>query len=357
MRVFNFSAGPAMLPEAVLREAQAELLHWQGLGLSVMEISHRSDLFQAMMDEAEASLRSLLDIPDTYHVLFLGGAARTHFAMIPMNFLGPDAHAAYLVSGLWSSLAFDEASRLKHAYRVGNSTSIHATTLPDYHPDELHADTTYLYYTPNETINGLRFPTVPQSGSVPLIADMTSCLLSEPIRVSDYGLIFAGAQKNIGPAGLTIAIMRSELLESTPDPIIPTMLDYRVQVANGSLYATPPMFNCYMANKMFDWIKTQGGVEALYQQNLQKAAKLYQYIDYSPFYHCPIATNARSLVNVCFTLTDPQREEAFIRQSEERGLYGLRGHRSIGGLRASIYNAMPMAGVDALLVFMDEFSK
>lgn len=356
-RVYNFSAGPAMLPEPVLREAQAELLDWKGLGLSVMEISHRSFLFQEMMNEAESSLRSLLAIPDTYHVLFLGGAARTHFAMIPMNFLGPDERAAYLVSGLWSSLAFDEARRLKHAYRVGNSESLHATTLPDYHPDELYADTAYLYYTPNETINGLHFPTVPHAGSVPLIADMTSCLLSEPICVSDYGLIFAGAQKNIGPAGLTIVIIRKDLLERMPDPVIPTMLDYRIQVENRSLYATPPMFNCYMANKMFDWIKTQGGVEGLYQKNCQKAAKLYQFIDESPLYHCPIAANARSLVNVCFTLTEPQYEEAFIRQSEEQGLYGLRGHRSIGGLRASLYNAMPMAGVDALIAFMETFSK
>lgn len=346
-----------MLPEAVLREAQAELLDWKGLGLSVMEISHRSDRFQAMMNEAEASLRLLLNISDLYHVLFLGGAARTHFSMIPMNILGPEARAAYLVSGLWSSLAFDEACRLKHAYRVGNATSIHATTLPDYHPDELHADTTYLYYTPNETINGLRFSSVPKSGTVPLVADMTSCLLSEPIAVSDYGLIFAGAQKNIGPAGLTVVIIRRDLLEGQPEPEIPTMFDYRAQVAYGSLYATQPMFNCYMANKMFDWIKAEGGVEVLYQQNRQKAAKLYQFIDDSPFYHCPIDRNARSLVNVCFTLTDPQREEAFIGQSEKQGLYGLRGHRAVGGLRASIYNAMPMAGVDALIAFMDEFSK
>lgn len=346
-----------MLPEAVLREAQRDLLNWKGRGLSVMEISHRSHHFQELMDEAEASLRSLLAIPDHYHVLFLGGAARTHFAMIPMNCLGPDERAAYLVSGIWSSMAFDEASKLKHAYRVGNSSSMHATALPDYHPDELHADTAYLYYTPNETINGLRFPYLPEAGFVPLIADMTSCLLSEPIRVSDYGLIFAGAQKNIAPAGLTIAIIRGDLLDRFPDPVIPTMLDYRVQVDNRSLYATPPMLNCYMANLMFDWIKTQGGVDGLYQQNCLKAAKLYNFIDDSPFYQCAIAPNARSLVNVCFTLSDPQYEEDFIAQSEAQGLYGLRGHRTIGGLRASIYNAMPMAGVDALIAFMDAFAK
>lgn len=345
-----------MLPEPVLREAQAELLSWKGLGLSVMEISHRSDLFQTLMDEAEASLRSLLNIPNQYHVLFLGGAARTHFAMIPMNFLAPDARAAYLVSGLWSSLAFDEACRLKQAYRVGSAVSMHGTTLPVYHPEELHPDTAYLYYTPNETINGLRFPNVPQSGQVPLIADMTSCLLSEPINVSDYGLIFAGAQKNIGPSGLTIVIIRDDLLARAPEAMLPTMLDYRVQVTSKSLYATPPTFNCYMAHHMFNWVKDQGGVDALYQLNCQKAAKLYQWIDASPFYDCPIAPSARSIVNVCFRLVDSAREEAFLRLSEQRGLYGLRGHRSIGGLRASIYNAMPIAGVDALIAFMEEFS-
>lgn len=356
-RVYNFSAGPAMLPESVLREAQEELLNWKGLGLSVMEISHRSDLFQAMMDEAEASLRFLLNIPEHYHVLFLGGAARTHFAMIPMNLLGPTDKAAYLVSGLWSSLAFDEACKLKRAYRVGSATSVHSTTLPDYDSSELHSNTAYLYYTPNETINGLRFSYVPTSMGLPLIADMTSCLLSEPINVTDYGLIFAGAQKNIGPAGLSIAIIRSDLLDNAPEPVIPTMLDYRIQAANGSLYATPPMFNCYMTNQMFNWMKSEGGVSAFYQRNCEKAAKLYRYIDESSFYHCPIAPDARSIVNVCFSLADPAREAAFIQLSEQRGLYGLKGHRSIGGLRASIYNAMPLSGVDALIDFMQDFSK
>jgi len=355
-RAYNFSAGPATLPESILLEARAELLNWHGLGLSVMEISHRSAPFQAVMEDAEASLRSLLAIPDHYHVLFLGGAARTQFAMIPMNLLSPASQAAYLISGCWSSMAYKEACRLKKAYCVGSSEASDFTTLPDYHADALHPDTSYLYYTPNETINGVRFPYVPACGSVPLIADMTSCLLSEPINVTDYGLIFAGAQKNIAPAGLTVVIVRADLLENAADPVISTMLDYRTHTASHSSYATPPTFNCYMAGKMFHWIKTQGGVDALYQKNCAKAAKLYQFIDQSSFYHCSVATDARSIVNVCFTLSQPDRTDEFIRQALRRGLYGLKGHALVGGLRASLYNAMPMAGVDALISFMDEFS-
>lgn len=356
-RAYNFSAGPATLPESLLLEARAELLNWNGLGLSVMEISHRSAPFLAIMDDAEASLRSLLAVPDHYHVLFLGGAARTQFAMIPMNLLAPDAEAAYLISGCWSTMAYTEACRLKKAYCVATSESSHFTTLPDYHPAALHPDTTYLYYTPNETVDGVRFPTVPSCGEVPLIADMTSCLLSEPINVTDYGLIFAGAQKNIAPAGLTVVIVRADLLKNTPEPVIPTMLDYRIHAAKHSSYATPPTFNCYMAGKMFHWIEAQGGVDALYQINCLKAAKLYQFIDESSFYHSQVAVDARSIVNVCFTLSQPERIDEFVQQATRRGLFGLKGHTLVGGLRASIYNAMPMAGVDALIAFMREFSQ
>jgi len=355
-RAYNFSAGPATLPESILLEARAELLNWHGLGLSVMEISHRSAPFQAIMEEAEALLRTLLAIPDHYHVLFLGGAARTQFAMIPMNLLSSASQAAYLISGCWSSMAYKEACRLKKAYCVGTSEPSHFTTLPDAHVDALLPDTKYLYYTPNETINGVRFPNVPVCGTVPLVADMTSCLLSEPINVADYGLIFAGAQKNIAPAGLTVVIVRSDLLENAADPVIPTMLDYRTHTANHSSYATPPTFNCYMAGKMFHWIKAQGGVHALYQHNCEKAAKLYQFIDASSFYHCSVATDARSIVNVCFTLSQPDRTDEFVKQALRRGLYGLKGHALVGGLRASLYNAMPMAGVNALIAFMGEFS-
>lgn len=356
-RPYNFSAGPAVLPGPVLLQAQAELLNWNKLGISVMEIGHRTPAFHALMDDAEANLRELMLIPNNYHVLFLGGAARTQFAMIPLNFINVDKQASYLISGVWSSMAYAEAVKLKNAYCVGSSESSHFTMTPDYTPSSLISDTAYLYYTPNETVNGIRFSTVPKSDSIPLIADMTSCLLSEPINVSDYGLIFAGAQKNIAPAGLTLVIVRDDLLESIPDLAIPTMLDYRIHAKNASLYATPPTFNCYMAGLMFHWIKEQGGVDVLYQHNLQKSAKLYQFIDESGIYRAPVTADARSIVNVCFDLNKPELEDEFCRQAEANGLYGLKGHRMVGGCRASLYNAMPLSGVDALIDFMHKFQK
>jgi phosphoserine aminotransferase len=356
-RVYNFSAGPAMLPEPILKAAQAELLDWHSLGMSVMEISHRSADFKTLMSQAEQQLRALLSIPSNYHVLFLGGAARTQFAMIPMNLLQAEQQAAYIVSGVWSSMAFDEACKLKQAYCVASSAATKFTTLPQYAPHDLQPETAYLYFTPNETINGVRFSTPPASPSIPLVADMTSCLLTEPICVKDYGLIFAGAQKNIGPAGLTIVIVRQDLIKHPSLSVIPTMLDYRTHAAHASLYATPPTFNCYMALKMFDWIHAQGGVNALYEQNKAKAARLYQAIDSLASFECRIENSARSMVNVCFQLTEPEREAAFLQQAEQRGLYGLKGHRLVGGLRASLYNAMPMAGVDALIDLMRVFSK
>ncbi len=354
-RTYNFSAGPAMLPESVLKTAQRELLNWDGLGCSVMEISHRSPQFRTLLDKAENSLRSLLNIPNDYHVLFLSGATRTQFAMLPMNLLTSTERGAYLISGVWSEMAFKEASQTNQAYCVSNSESSNFLTLPEYDLDDFLSNTAYLYYIPNETIQGIRFPTVP-TADVPLIADMTSCLLTEPIRVSDYGVIFAGTQKNIGPAGLTIVIIRNSLLENMPENSgIPTMLDYRTHVKHRSLYATPPSFNCYMTALMLEWMQSQGGVETLFQQNCEKAAKLYQAIDDSPHYHCPVTKEARSIVNVCFTLAQSGREDAFFKQAEQRGLYGLRGHRLTGGIRASLYNAMSMAGVEALVDFMSAF--
>lgn len=346
-----------MLPESLLLEAQAELLDWNGLGVSILESGHRSPPFQAVMEDAEATLRALLAIPDHYRVLFLGGAARTQFSMIPLNLLGPSDKAGYWVSGLWSSMAYEEASYLKNAYCLSSSAQSHFTTLPQFDLQSVNPDTTYLYYTPNETVNGVRFPTVPRTGATPLVADMTSCLLTEPINVTDYGLIFAGAQKNIAPAGLTLVIVRADLLDKSPDPVIPTMMDYRVHASNGSLYATPPTFNCYMAGKMFHWIKAQGGIDVLYQRNCQKAAVLYDFIDASSFYNAPVTAGARSIVNVCFALTRPELEDEFCRQAQECGLLGLKGHRAVGGLRASLYNAMPLAGVEALIQFMLKFEQ
>lgn len=355
-RAYNFSAGPAMLPEAILQEAQAELLNWQGLGLSILEVGHRTDVFQSMLNEAKQDLRDLLSIPDSYHILFLGGAARTQFAMVPLNFSSPEHQGGYLVSGFWSALAFSEGQKVSQAYCVASSENNGFVDVP---PHEfgvpLKDNTAYLYFAPNETIHGVRFA-CPPNVNVPLIADMTSCFLSEPFQIEDYGLIFAGAQKNIANAGLTIVLIREDMLDRIVSPSIPTMLDYRTHVHHASLYATPPVFNCYLAAKMFKWVLAQGGVSALYEQNAQKANRLYQFIDESTFYHCKVKNNARSLMNVCFSLEKPFLEDNFIQEAAKRGLLGLKGHRKVGGLRASLYNAMPMEGVEHLIAFMSDFA-
>ena len=332
-RTYNFGAGPATLPEAILLEAQAELLNWQGLGMSVMEIGHRTAEFRELMEQLEADLRELISIPDNYHVLFLGGAARTQFAMVPMNLLAPGEQAGYLISGIWSSLAFDEARKLKQAYCVASTEDIGFTDIPSRTDWDLHSDTAYLYYTPNETINGVRFGATPHVAGIPLIADMTSCLLSEPVNVADFGLIFAGAQKNISIAGLTIVIVRSDLLEKSTGSTIATMLDYKTHGSNKSLYATPPTFNCYLAQKMMQWIKLQGGVDALYQINCKKAATLYQYIDSSSFYHCVVQERARSLM-VDYIKRRKMRVAAAqckTRNANRRGYFSLEIHHPSSG--------------------------
>ncbi len=356
-RPYNFGAGPATLPESILREAQAEFLNWQDSGMSVMEIGHRTGLYLELMGQLEEDLRNLLAIPSHYHVLFLGGAARTQFAMVPMNLLSPNSQGGYLVSGIWSSLAFEEACKLKQAYCLASAKENNYTRAPEFANLQMRENTAYVYYTPNETINGVRFNGTPYSFELPLVADMTSCLLSEPINVSEFGLIFAGAQKNISAAGLTVVIIRSDLLQTRPAEPIPTMLDYRVHVEHKSLYATPPTFNCYLAQKMFQWVKAQGGVNTLYEINCQKAAALYQYIDESSFYQCAVDESSRSIVNVCFSLARKELESEFLLRAKDRGLYSLQGHRAVGGLRASLYNAMPMDGVRSLLAFMQDFCK
>jgi phosphoserine aminotransferase len=336
---YYFGAGPAALPDAILHDAQADLFNFKHTGLSVLEIGHRTAVFMALLDEARADLRDLLHIPDNYQILFLGGAARTQFAMVPLNLITSDKNqAGYICSGLWSELAFAEAQRFSDAYQVTKKI--------------LKRNTAYVYYTPNETVDGVRLA-VPDVGDIPLVADMTSCLLSEPIDVSKFGLIFAGAQKNIGPAGLTLVIIRDDLLKITPKHTVPSMLDYQVHAKHHSVYATPPVFQCDMAAKMFKWVKAQGGVEALYAINQAKAAKLYDYIDASKHYTCLVEKSMRSIMNICFSMVDTTKEADFLKAAEAEGLRGLKGHRVRGGLRASLYNAMPMAGVDALIQFMD----
>jgi phosphoserine aminotransferase len=356
-RSFNFGAGPAALPESILLEAQSELLNWQGRGLSILEIGHRTPDFMQMMNEAEIMLREILLIPDNYHVLFLSGPARLQFAMLPLNLLKKDQAAGFLISGVWSEFAYEECVKLKQAYCVASSKSNNFNEAPKSIDWQLRDNTGYVYYTSNETVNGVRYPSTPQFGDIPVVADMTSCILSEVINVSDYGVIFAGSQKNIAPAGLTVVIINKDLLHSNHQPPIPTILDYNTHVVNHSLYATPVTFSCYMAWKMFKWVKEQGGVGALQILSQQKSDKLYAYIDSSDFYECKISKTSRSLMNVCFSINKPKLEPIFLEHAVKAGLIGLKGHKLVGGIRASLYNAMPMAGVDALIEFMQNFKK
>lgn len=366
-RAYNFGAGPAMLPEVLLKQAQHDLLNWQDQGMSILEIGHRTADFRALLDQAEATLRRLLTIPAYYQVLFLAGPARMLFSMIPMNLLSAQQQGGYLVTGIWSLMAYQEAQHVRAATCVASSEATGFTTVPARDSWRLTSDNVvknaspnplaYLYYTPNETVNGLYCPTPELPEDLPLIADMTSCLLAEPIQVSQYDLIFAGAQKNIANAGLTVVIVSDRLLASIQQDHLPTIFDLRTHVAHRSLYTTPPTFNCYLANKMFSWIEEQGGVAALHAINQAKAQKLYDYIDASSFYHCLVEAPYRSFLNVCFKLADPSQEDFFIEQAKKRHLLALRGHRAVGGLRASLYNAMPMEGVDCLIEFMRDFAK
>lgn len=354
-RGYNFGAGPAMLPEEILLEARQELLNWNGTGMSVMEIGHRTPEFMALIQEAELMLRDLLVIPSNYHVLFLGGAARSQFAMIPLNFAAKNKKAGYMITGIWSKMAYEEALKIKGAYEVINAGS-DFTEIPS---DNwlINEDSSYIYYVPNETVNGLRFPFVPQVGQIPLVADMTSCLLTEPFDINDFALIFAGAQKNIANAGLTITIIRDDFLQTIKDNNIPTMFDYRTHADTNSMYATPPTFNCYLALKMFHWLRKNGGMEHFYLLNQRKAALLYDYIDNSSMYYCPIKKTYRSLINACFRLNASEMETAFLEQAKKNQLLALAGHRLVGGLRASMYNAMPLVGVEQLVQFMKNFAR
>lgn len=356
MRGYNFGAGPAQLPEVILREAAEEWLDWQQSGMSITEIGHRTEAFMALLAETEALLRDLLTIPSDYRILFLGGAARAQFGMVPLNLIAAKQQAAHVISGIWSKLAFEEGMKVSRAYVLASAEASNYRCAPSLDSAALRPETAYVYYTPNETINGIRIATPPKWG-VPVVADMTSCLLSEPLSIRDYGLIFAGAQKNIGPAGLTVLIIQEALLERQPEHVIPTMSDYRTHAAAQSLYATPPTFNIYLAHKMFKWLQAEGGVAALYQHNLEKSKRLYDYIDQSSFYHCPVESSSRSLMNICFTLKDPALERSFLQAAEAQRLYALKGHKLVGGCRASLYNAMPMAGVEALITFMTSFEK
>lgn len=356
-RVFNFSAGPAVLPQEVLEKAQAEMLDWHDSGMSVMEMSHRGKEFMSIAAQAEADLRELMAIPANYKVLFLQGGASSQFAMVPLNLLRGKGTADYYRTGSWSKKAISEAKRYCEVNVVAN-TEIDGkfTSVPEQGRVKFNPDAAYVHYTPNETIEGVEFPYVPDTGNVPLVADMSSTILSRAIDVSKFALIYAGAQKNIGPAGLTIVIVRDDLIGEVKAGT-PTMFDYAVHAENESMYNTPPTFGWYLAGLVFDWLKQRGGLAEMAEINQRKAAKLYAAIDASAFYANPVAVDCRSWMNVPFTLKNAELDAAFLEGAKAQNLMALKGHRSVGGMRASIYNAMPEAGIDALISFMAEFEK
>lgn len=355
MRAYNFCAGPAALPTAVLERAERELADWHGKGLSIMEMSHRSPEFVSVAEKAEADLRQLLTIPDNYSVLFLQGGASLQFSAIPLNLLGAGQTADYIDTGIWSQKAIEEARRFGNVNVAASSKANGYTQVPAQSEWNLTEGAAYLHYTPNETIGGLEFDFIPDV-NVPLVADYSSSILSERLDVSKFGLIYAGAQKNIGPAGLTIVIVRNDLMGKAQAGI-PALMDYAAQAKNGSMINTPPTFGWYLAGVVFEWLLEQGGVEAMQQINQQKAELLYGYIDQSDFYANPIAKANRSRMNVPFTLADSSLEKTFLVDSEAAGLLNLAGHRSVGGMRASIYNAVSLEAVQALISFMDDFAK
>jgi phosphoserine aminotransferase len=356
-RVYNFSAGPAVLPEEVLQQAREEMLDWRGSGMSVMEMSHRGKEFMSIAEQAEADLRELMGIPANYKVLFLQGGASSQFAMVPMNLLRGKAGADYVNTGAWSKKAIGEAKRYCAVNVAGSSEASKFTTVPAQAALTLSADAAYVHYTPNETIGGVEFPYVPATGDVPLVADMSSTILSRPIDVTKFGLIYAGAQKNIGPAGLTVVVVREDLLTEQVVDGTPTMFRYTTHVADGSMYNTPPTYGWYLAGLVFQWIKAKGGLAAMAEINRRKAGLLYDAIDASGFYQSPVDPGCRSWMNVPFTLANPELDPTFLAEAKKAGLVTLKGHRSVGGMRASIYNAMPEAGVRALVDFMADFEK
>jgi phosphoserine aminotransferase len=356
-RIFNFSAGPAALPLAVLEQAQQEMTDWHGAGMSVMEMSHRGKEFISIAEKAEADLREVMAIPEHYKVLFLQGGASSQFAMVPLNLMGSVRKADYFDTGAWSAKAIKEAARYGHVNIVASSKEQSYSTVPDRELWELNENAAYVHYTPNETIGGLAFDTEPDTGDVPLVADMSSTILSSPIDVNKYGIIYAGAQKNIGPAGLTIVIVREDLV-GIAGANTPAMMDYGVHAKAESMYNTPPTYAWYIAGLVFDWLLKNGGLSAMAEINERKAGALYACIDNSGgFYSNPVDKQYRSLMNVPFVMADNSLDAEFLSGAAEAGLVQLKGHRSVGGMRASIYNAMPEEGVNALISFMQNFQK
>ena len=354
MTVYNFSAGPAVLPRPVLEKAQSELLNYRGSGMSVMELSHRSSLFEEIIKDAEALLRKLMGIPENYQVLFLQGGASLQFSMVPLN-LAQNKKALYVNTGSWSKKAIEAAKALGNVTVevVASSEDQNFTYIPEISEDAIDQEAAYLHITTNNTIEGTAFQTIPQAGDVPIVADMSSNILANDYRVEDFGVIYAGAQKNIGPAGLTVVIIREDLLND--DAVFAPMLDYRLQAKNDSLYNTPPTYAIYIAKLVFEWLEKLGGIPAILEQDRQKAALLYETIEASALYSSPVAVDSRSLTNIPFVTGDKALDQRFNEEAVKAGFENLKGHRSVGGMRASLYNAFPLAGVQALVDFMKSF--
>ncbi len=353
-RVYNFSAGPAVLPEEVLREAADEMLDYQGTGMSVMEMSHRSKAFDKIIKDAEQDLRDLMGIPDNYKVLFLQGGAHLQFAMIPMNFM-KNGVADYIVTGHWAERAWKEASKYGKANCIASSKDRNYSYIPDCSDLPIDEDADYVYICQNNTIYGTQFHTLPNTKGKTLVADVSSCFLSEPIDVEKYGMIYGGVQKNIGPAGVVIAIIREDLITEDVYPNTPTMLQYKIHADKDSLYNTPPAYGIYICGKVFKWLKKIGGLPAIKERNEKKAALLYGFLDESKLFKGTAEKDSRSYMNVDFVTGDKDLDAEFVKEAEAAGLSGLKGHRSVGGMRASIYNAMSIEGVEALVKFMKEF--
>ena len=355
-RVYNFSAGPACLPEEVLKEAAEEMMDYRGSGMSVMEMSHRSQVFDQIINEAEADLRDLLNIPENYKVLFLQGGASQQFAMIPMNLM-KNRVADYIVTGQWAKKAWQEAQKYGKANKIASSEDKTFSYIPDCSDLPISPDADYVYICENNTIYGTKFKTLPNTKGKILVSDVSSCFLSEPVDVTKYGILYGGVQKNIGPAGMVIAIVREDLITEEVLPGTPTMLTYKTHSDADSLYNTPNCYCIYICGKVFKWLKKNGGLSAMKEKNEKKAALLYDYLDQSRLFHGTVEKKDRSLMNVCFVTGNKELDAKFVKEAAEADLVNLKGHRSVGGMRASIYNAMPMEGVEALVAFMKKFEE
>ena len=355
-RIYNFSAGPSMLPEEVLKTAAAEMLEYGTTGQSVMEMSHRSKEYQAIIDAAEADLRDIMNIPDNYDVLFLQGGASTQFAMVPMNLMTKNKKADYVITGQWAKKAYKEAARYGNARAIASSEDKTFSYIPKVTKDMIDPEADYVHICMNNTIYGTKWQELPDTGDVPLVADISSYILSEPIDVSKFGVLYAGAQKNVAPAGLTIVIIRKDLIGNAMD-ITPTMLNYQTHADNGSMFNTPPCYTIYIAGLVFKWIKSIGGLEEMKKVNVKKASLIYDFLDSSKLFKGTVVPEARSLMNIPFVTGDAELDAKFVAEAKKAGFVNLKGHRSVGGMRASVYNAMPVEGAQKLVEFMKKFEE